>query len=82
MENNNSESKCTIKPTSRTVIENKLLARLEEKGTVAILANEQDLHLMIAALGVYAKTTYSEALRQKALEMAADFEKLHSAAFP
>jgi hypothetical protein len=37
--------------SSRRVIERKLLARLDDVGTVAILASKEDLDLLIRALG-------------------------------
>lgn len=42
-----------VELTSRQVIEHKLLTALEDGGTVAILASEQDLQDMIAALYGY-----------------------------
>lgn len=43
----------TVELTSRQVIEHKLLTALEDGQTVAILASEQDLQDMIAALYGY-----------------------------
>jgi hypothetical protein len=45
-----SPSSCSVIPTSRSVIEGKLLDALSNDGCVAILASEDDLNVMIAAL--------------------------------
>lgn len=43
----------TVVPTSRQVIEGKLLAALDDKTKVAILCDKEDLECMIAALYGY-----------------------------
>lgn len=58
----------------REVIENKLLAALDDEGKVAILATEIDLILFIKALAFY-DTPDSK-------DMASDLLRLKRAAFP
>lgn len=70
----------SVDRVGREVIENKLLAALSEDGVVAILASEQDLSVMIAALE-YAMLGNREQTR-KARELAADMRKLKRSAFP
>lgn len=50
IERNAMSEKCKVEHTNRTVIENKLLVALEEKGQVAILATEDDLNILIGAI--------------------------------
>jgi hypothetical protein len=62
--------------TSRQVIENKLLTALSDSSTVAILATEEDLRIMISALRGF------EPFHGKAVKMAEDYQLLLNAAFP
>lgn len=62
-----------VVPTSRRVIENKLLMSLADSEVAAILVNEGDLNVMIEALNSYACV--------KAKQMAKDFVALRDAAF-
>lgn len=74
---------CSVVPSSRHVIEKKLLTALEEEGNVAILANSEDLKLMIEALTSYAsdhRTSLKSEARMRSL--AADLRQLQRAAFP
>jgi len=71
---NKPPKECSVEQTSRQVIENVLLARLQDGNTVAILLNEDDLVLLIAALRNYDAP--------KAAEMARDFSKLLASGFP
>ena len=63
----------TIVPTSRQVIESKLMTALEDSQTVAILLNEKDLCLLISALVTLGCAS--------ADEMAKDLRELKKAAF-
>jgi hypothetical protein len=68
-------------PTNREVIENQLLAALDDKTKVAILANEEDLSVMMLAL-TYASKSGGEPFRGQCLSLVSDFSKLKHAAFP
>ena len=59
---------------NRQVIENQLLAALDDKSKVAILATEEDLKLLITAL----RPMWASAAR----EMCDDLCQLKDAAFP
>ena len=59
--------------TTKQVIENQLLTALDDKAKVAILADAQDLSLMIEALFCLETS--------KSCELARDFEQLEQAAF-
>ena len=66
---------CTVESVNRTVIDGQLLAALDDKSKVAILATVDDLNLFIEALTpMWAHT--------KAQEMLADLKQLKMAAFP
>lgn len=66
--------RCTVEKTSRQVIESKLLAALSSSSTVAILATEQDLDLLIKALHLPGNT-------KEMKQMAADMMLLKESAF-
>lgn len=63
----------TVVQSTRQVIENKLLAALDDESTVAILASEKDLDLLIAALEFFRSAD--------ARRMAQDYKQLRAAAF-
>ena len=65
---------CSVESLNRQVIENQLLAALDDKSKVAILATEDDLVMLINALGFVTG--------DKAWEFRADLQQLKSAAFP
>ena len=66
---------CSVESVNRQVIENQLLAALDDKSKVAILATEDDLKLLIAALRpMWANSA--------AREMCDDLCQLKDAAFP
>lgn len=69
-----SPAPCSVELTSRQVIEKKLLTALEDGNTVAILASEEDLKLLIFAL--------AHCSSPKAMPMARDLGQLLSEAFP
>jgi len=60
--------------STRTVLERKLLTALKDNSKVAILATEEDLDLLISALG--------DSIQKDAQEYAADLKNLRAAAFP
>lgn len=68
-----SEHRCSVEQTTRQVIEAKLLTALNDSNVVAILASQEDLCIMIAALSRYPDS--------KAHKMAEDFGQLERAAF-
>ena len=65
---------CSVESVNRQVIENQLLAALDDKSKVAILATEEDLTMLIICLG------FSTGVKAK--EMRADLQQLKAAAFP
>lgn len=65
---------CSVESTTRHVIENQLLAALDDKTKVAILANEMDLRIIITALEQYSGGPQRE--------LATDMRQLLNAAFP
>jgi len=65
----------------REVIESKLLARLGEEGTVAILLNKKDLDVLIDALKSKATRCLGEKHGKVCLDFARDLEKLRKGAF-
>lgn len=65
--------------TRREVIENKLLAALDDEGTVAILANEQMLNDLIRGLWNYEGDIK---LRARLESIRDDLTQLRDAAFP
>ena len=70
-----SPAPCSVESVNRQVIENQLLAALDDKSKVAILATEDDLKLLIAALRpMWANSA--------AREMCDDLCQLKDAAFP
>jgi hypothetical protein len=81
-------SKCTVELTSRSVIERKLLAAINDESKVAILATKQDLEDMIAALyGYELAVTRGNVLSWQAhverrKSLARDMEQLLKEAFP
>lgn len=81
--------RCEVKRVKRSVIEGKLLAALEsDSGQVAIIATEQDLRDMHAALCGYklsvtrGKTISWEAHERRCKELAQDIKQLLDQAFP
>lgn len=71
---------CSVIPTTRTVIEGKLLDALTNDGCVAILASEDDLRMLISALS---NTPWEEAEHlMKARAFADGLRKLLAEAFP
>jgi hypothetical protein len=69
-----------VSSTRREVIENKLLAALDDEGTVAILANEEMLNDLIWVMENYIGASRD---RQDRMEsMHADLTQLCDAAFP
>jgi hypothetical protein len=83
------KTKCTVERTSRSVIEHKLLAALDDdSGRVAILATKQDLEDMIAALYGYELAERKgnvltwEAHVKRRKELADDMSQLLKEAFP
>lgn len=73
-------SPCSVSAVKRQVIENKLLAALDDRGKVAILATEEDLEIIITALLLAESNRV--VISSKYKEMRADLEQLRSAAFP
>ena len=68
------ENKLLVIPSTRTVMERKLLTALDGKLKVAILATKEDLDLLISALG--------DSIQKDAQRYGADLKKLRDAAFP
>jgi hypothetical protein len=69
-----------VSSTRREVIENKLLAALDDEGTVAILANEEMLNDLIWVMENFIGASRD---RQDRMEsMHADLTQLRDAAFP
>lgn len=62
-----------VVPTSRTVMEHKLLTALEDKGTAAILVSKDDLTMLINALDAY--------MTVEAKRWSADLRQLRKEAF-
>lgn len=75
-----SPSSCSVVPTSRSVIEGKLLDALSNDGCVAILASEEDLNVMIAALEYAMLGNHKQTVAARAL--AKDMRQLRKEAFP
>ena len=71
---------CSVEMTNRQVIENQLLASLDDKSKVAILASEEDLDTLIAALMLSERNRM--AMPSKWKELRAGLEQLKAAAFP
>ena len=67
---------CSVALTRREVIENKLLDALSDEGTVAILASEADLNLLIESLDLAVRME-----KPGAIEMQRDLMQLRDAAF-
>ena len=75
-----SPAPCSVSSTRREVIENKLLAALDDEGTVAILANEEMLNDLIWVMENFIGASRD---RQDRMEsMHADLTQLRDAAFP
>lgn len=62
--------------TKREVIEGKLLARLSEKGQVAILATKTDLFIFLGALQHYEKLVVDLELKREITDMLQGIKKL------
>ncbi|MDA8106194.1 MAG: hypothetical protein M0Z71_12555 [Nitrospiraceae bacterium] len=71
---------CSVESVNRQVIENQLLTALDDKSKVAILASEEDLDTLIAALLLSENNRM--AMSSKFKELRADLQQLKSAAFP
>jgi len=70
---------CSVEHLPDTVITEQLFARLnEDKGTVALLVGEEDLDLLIDAMGYYASHTQ---IPRRAIEFAADMKQLRKLTF-
>ena len=69
-------AKCSQKHVSRQVIANQLLAALDDKGKVAIVASAEDLELLISVLRYYPVRT------AQVKRMQTDLQMLRDAAFP
>lgn len=74
------EPPCSVEPTSREVIEGKLLNALTNDACVAILASEADLDVMIAALEYAMLGNGKQTVAARAL--AKDIRQLRDEAFP
>lgn len=70
---------CSVESTSRQVIEHKLLTALEDGKTVAILATQNDLLTLLAALENYEGPSD---WRQRCLDLASGMRQLLREAFP
>ena len=70
-----SSATCSVESVNRQVIENQLLTALDDKSKVAVLATDDDLKLLIAAL----RPMWSNSA---AREMCDDLCQLKDAAFP
>lgn len=71
-----------IVQSTRQIIENKLLAALDENsGQVAILATEEDLRMLIFSLRHVSANMSSHGYQEKARRWAHDLEKLRKASF-
>jgi len=73
-----------VEPSSRQVIENKLLTGLQEEGNVATLFGEEDLRVMIVGLSMVfyaAKGTQPAKRRARAGELLAALQLLRKSAF-
>lgn len=75
-----SPAPCSVSSTRREVIENKLLAALDDEGTVAILANEEMLKDLIWVLENYIGASRDRQDRMESLHV--DLSQLRDAAFP
>lgn len=71
--------RCKEERVAREVIENKLLARLADKDTAAILVNKDDLNLMISA---FDSLWAEEPGNERAKEFVRDLRQLYDGAFP
>ena len=71
---------CSVSSTRREVIENKLLAALDDAGTVAILANEEMLDDLIWVMENYIGASRDRQDRMESIH--ADLSQLREAAFP
>jgi hypothetical protein len=69
-----------VVPASRSVIEGKLLDALSNDGCAAILASEDDLNVMIAALEYAMLGNHKQTIAARAL--AKDMRQLRKEAFP
>lgn len=75
-----SPAPCSVSSTRREVIENKLLAALDDEGAVAILANEEMLNDLIWVMENYIGASRQRQDRMESLH--ADLTQLRDAAFP
>lgn len=66
--------------TSREVIEGKLLAALQDEGTVAVLFTAEDLKIMILSLEQFAKSA-SQTDAQKSRSLSLGMAQLYQEAF-
>ena len=76
----NNPAPFSVSSTRREVIENKLLAALENEGTVAILANEEMLNDLIWVMENYIGGSRDQQDRMESMH--ADLSQLRDAAFP
>jgi hypothetical protein len=74
---------CSVRATSRQVIENKLLDALTDDGCVAALLHKPDLDVIIDSL-IHTANNRVLALEPsvRARQLAADLRQLRAAAFP
>lgn len=71
---------CTVVPTTRSVLEHKLLVALDDSSKVAILATKEDLDLFIRALEEFKVQGFLR-YQERAMTFAKDLQQLRSEAF-
>lgn len=74
IEGGNSDGPCQVIGTNRAVIQNRLLAALDDKEKVAILATKEDLELLMAAFRMLPQTNATD-------EILRALQQLHRQAF-
>lgn len=74
------EDRCSVVPTSRSVLEHKLLSALDDSSKVAILATKEDLDLFIHALEDFRVQGFPS-FRERATTFANDLRQLRAEAF-
>lgn len=71
-----------VEYTPKEVIENKLLASLEQQGNVAIILTLQELDLLIDALKTHQFDKFPGPISNRSKDFREDLQKLRRGAFP
>lgn len=79
---NETQCEIPVEHSCRQVIENQVLASLDDKSKVAIIATEDDLVLLMDVLNASIRTDELNPRNQKRQRMVDDLRQLARAAFP